>query len=209
MKIHCSHTELRKVTELKVHDHSPYIHSKSQINTLTKIITSSGWRNCIVVSSRDNATIVKGRLLYETALSNNWSEVPVEYQNYNSISDEMADMIADNKVTSMSQIDDFALTDVIEKINLLGGDVGNTGYDQDLLDQIVGQFHDEMSLGGEVEFEIDEDESGIKTVKLIYDETDYKKFAKIITKVCEDTDTVPSQLIYNSVLKAYHEDSGS
>jgi len=209
MKVNCSHTELRKVTELKVHEHSPYIHSRSQIEILTKIIKANGWRNCIVVSARDNFTIVKGRLLYETAMSNGWSEVPVEYQEYDSLTDEMADMIADNRVTSMSQIDDFALTDVIEKINSLGGELGNTGYDQNLLDKIIGQYDDDMMLGGEVEFEIDEDESGIKTVKLIYDEADYREFAKIITKVCEDTDTVPSQLIYNSVLKAYHEDSGS
>ena len=209
MKVNCSHTELRKVTELKVHEHSPYIHSKSQIEILTKIIKANGWRNCIVVSSRDNFTIVKGRLLYETAIANGWSEVPVEYQEYDSLTDEMADMIADNRVTSMSQIDDFALTDVIEKINSLGGELENTGYDQNLLDKIIGQYDDDMMLGGEVEFDIDEDESGIKTVKLIYDEADYREFAKIITTVCEDTDTVPSQLIYNSVLKAYHEDSGS
>ena len=209
MKIHCSHTELRKVTELKVHEHSPYLHSKSQIDTLTKIITSNGWRNCVVVSSRDNATIVKGRLLYETAIANDWDEVPVEYQEYDSLSDEMADMIADNRVTSMSQIDDLVLADVIEKINLIGGDVGNTGYDESMLDAIIGQFHDDMVLGGEVEFEIDEDESGIKTVKLIYDEDDYKEFAQLITTLCKNKDTVPSQLIYNSVSKAYNEDSGS
>lgn len=209
MKIHCSHTELRKVTELKVHEHSPYIHSKSQIDTLTKIINANGWRNCIVVSSRDNATIVKGRLLFETAKSNRWDEVPVEYQDYDSLTDEMADMIADNRITAMSQIDDLVLADVIERISLLGGEVGNTGYDEAMLDAIIGQFHDDMVLGSEVEFEIDEDESGIKTVKLIYDEDDYKVFSNIITKICDDKDTVPSQLIYNSVLKAYHEDSGS
>jgi len=208
MKIYCSHTELRNVTDLKVHEYSPYVHSKSQIAILTKIIQGNGWRNCIVVSARDNMTIVKGRLLFETAVANGWDEVPVEYQEYAGISDEMADMIADNKVTGMSQIDDFALADVIENLSLLGGDIGNTGYDEAMLDAIIGQFHDDIVLGGEVEFEVDEDESGIKTVKLIYDEVDYKLFAKIITKICEDTDTVPSQLIYNSVLKAYHEDSG-
>jgi len=207
MKIHCSHTELRKVDELRVHEYSPYVHSKSQVEILTKIIEGNGWRNCIVVSSRDNATIVKGRLLFETALANEWDEVPVEYQEYDSLSDEMADMIADNKVTSMSQIDDYALADVIEQISSLGGDIGNTGYDENMLDQIIGAYDDDIQLGGEVEFEIEEDDAGIKTVKLIYDEDDYKEFAKIITKICEDTDTVPSQLIYNSVLKAYHEDS--
>lgn len=208
MKIYCSHTELRKVTDLRVHEYSPYVHSKSQIDILTKIIKGNGWRNCIVVSARDNFTIVKGRLLFETAVANGWDEVPVEYQEYAGISDEMADMIADNKVTGMSQIDDYVLADVIENLSSLGGDIGNTGYDEEMLNKIIGAYDDEIQLGGEVEFEIEEDDSGIKTIKLIYDEDDYKTFAKITTKICEDTDAVPSQLIYNSVLKAYHEDSG-
>ena len=167
MKIFCSHTELRNVSDLLVHPKSPYLHSKFQIEILTKIIKNNGWRNCLVVSSRDKSTIVKGRLLFETAKQNGWDEVPVEYQSYSSEAEELADMIADNRVTSMSQIDDYLLADVIEDISALGGEIGNTGYDEDMLDKIIGAYDEEIQLGGEVEFDIEEDDASIKTIKLI------------------------------------------
>ena len=205
--VYCSHEELVNVSDLITHEKSPYIHSQSQVDTLTRVINSNGWRNSIVVSSRDRKTIVKGRLLYETALSNGWTKVPVEYQEYKSIGEEIADMVADNRVSSMSEIDNFILGDVIERIDSLGGDTLSTGFDQSMIDAITGKLDEYISIGGEAEFDVEEEEASIKTLKLIFDDEYYKFFTEKLTEICEEQNKMPSRVIYNLAVAAYENEN--
>lgn len=205
--VYCSHNEMVAVSDLEVHPKSPYIHSESQIVTLSRVIKANGWRNTIVVSGRDKKTIVKGRLLYETALANKWDEVPVEYQEYSSIGEEIADMVADNKVSSMSEIDSFILGDVMERIDEIGGDLLNTGFDQSVVDVITGKLDEAIELGGEAEFDVEEDDSSIKTIKLIYDKDDFEEFTRILKDICESEEKLPSRVIYELALNAHSDES--
>ena len=200
-KIYCEYEREAKLDELRVHPKSPYIHSEDQIITLSRIIENNGWRNNIVVSSRDGKTIVKGRLLYETAKYNDWDKVPIETQEYESEEQELADMVADNKVSSMSEMDDFLLRDVINDISDLEGDVLNTGYNESMLESFIDENDEYIVLGGEKEFEINDEES-IKTIKLIYNEEDYEEFRELVTNLCEEQDEVPSRVIYNLAMEA-------
>ena len=201
--VFCSFSEERSTEDLLVHSKSPYIHSQTQATTLARVIKSNGWRNSIVVSDRDKKTIVKGRLLYETAIAQEWESVPVEYQSYSSVGEEIADMIADNKVTSMSEIDNFILGDVMEHLSDIGGDILNTGFEQHMIDAITGKLDEYISIGGEQEFDVEEEEASIKTLKLIYDNDEYKLFTTLMTAICDKESKLPSQVISDLAHKAY------
>jgi hypothetical protein len=201
IQIFCEYTKEMPTSELQVHEKSPYIHNEDQIIALTKIIENNGWRNSIVVTSRDCKTIIKGRLLYETALYNDWDKVPVEIQEYDTDEAEIADMISDNRVTSMSEMDDFILAEVIEKIDDLGGNIENTGYNEKMLGQFLNNM-DDMIIGGEKEFEI-QDEESIKTIKLIFDSDDFITFKTLMSEICEKKKDVPSNVIYQLAEKAF------
>lgn len=203
--IYCEYSKEANVDELKIHPESPYIHNEDQIIILSKIIENNGWRNNIVVSSRDSSTITKGRLLYETAIYNGWDKVPIEIQEYSSEEEEIADMVSDNKITSMSEMDDFILAEVIERISEIGGDIGNTGYNESMINTFLNSIDEDMVIGGEKEFEI-QDEDSIKTIKLIYDKEDFELFKVLITDACEKENEVPSQLIYKLAFKAYKDE---
>lgn len=198
---------LEQASKLKVHPESPYRHSEYQVELLTQVVRENGWRNPVVVTARDNATIIKGRLLYEAALANGWKKIPVETQEYATEDEELADMIADNRVTAMSEMDSFLLADTVEKISELGGSLESTGYDQSILDAITGRLDGEINLGGEQEFEInEEEENGIRSLRLIFEDEVYEKFVTMLEKRCVATEKTPSRLIFDLAIEANEQE---
>ena len=115
-EIKCLHTEVWPVGRFKANPANPNRHPDEQIKRLAKILLSTGWRNAIVVSSR-SGLIVKGHGRLQAALAAGLEEAPVEIQEYASEAAEMADLIADNRISELSETDQFAAHGVLEELN--------------------------------------------------------------------------------------------
>lgn len=104
MKIHCAHDKVVKLSDLKPHPKNRNKHPKEQIDRLAQILSYQGWRYPIKISNLSGfITSGHGRLL--AALTNGWTEAPVNYQDYDSEEQEYADVQADNAIASWAELD--------------------------------------------------------------------------------------------------------
>lgn len=124
MIIHCLYDELVPIDELKPHPKNNNKHSKEQIERLAKILRYQGFRYPIKVSKRTQF-ITSGHARLLAAKLNKWTEVPVNFQDYESDEQEYADITSDNSIASWSELD-------LSMINLELPDLG-PDFDIDLL----------------------------------------------------------------------------
>lgn len=108
MKIHCLYDKLVPVGELRCHPKNRNKHPEEQVDRLAKILKYQGWRYPIKVSNR-SGYITSGHGRLEAAGLNEWSEVPVNFQDYESDEQEYADVQADNAIASWAELDLAAL----------------------------------------------------------------------------------------------------
>ena len=123
MKIHCKYDKLVPITELKPHNKNANKHPEEQIKRLAKILAYQGFRYPIKVSNQ-TGMITSGHGRVEAAKLNGWLEVPVNFQDYESMDQEIADLHADNAIAEWSDLDlDFLKTQLPElniDLELLG-----------------------------------------------------------------------------------------
>lgn len=96
-RINCEYTKLVSVNNLHPNPKNPNQHTQDQINRLGEIIEYSGWRKPIRVSKR-TGFITAGHGALSAAKTMNWKHVPVDFQHYDSLEQEYADMVADNEI---------------------------------------------------------------------------------------------------------------
>jgi DNA modification methylase len=136
--VHCAHTHLRAVAELKPNPRNPNTHPEPQIKLLAKIIRAQGWRNAIVVSDR-SGLIVKGHGRLMAAKLAGLNEAPVDVQHYDSDESEMEDMLADNRLAELAEPDDALTVELIKSLEAAGRDLDLTGIDADTLAELLGR----------------------------------------------------------------------
>lgn len=104
MIVRCLYDQLVLSKDLKSHPQNRNDHSKEQIIELAEILNYQGWRYPIKVSKQSGfITSGHGRLM--AALLNKWTEVPVNFQDYDSPEQEYADVQADNAIALWAQMD--------------------------------------------------------------------------------------------------------
>lgn len=102
-KYNCSYSKLVDLTKLKPNPENPNEHPPEQIERLAKVIAYQGQRSPIVVSNRSGLiTKGHGRLLALKHLG--WKQAAVDYQDYDSEEQEYADVVADNALSSWSEL---------------------------------------------------------------------------------------------------------
>lgn len=123
MKIRCSHDALVLVDDLKPHPRNRNKHPQDQIERLAKVLEYQGWRYPVKISTRSSfVTAGHGRI--EAAKLLGWTEVPVNFQDYDDEEMEYLDVIADNSIASWAELD-------LASINV---DIGELGpFNLDLL----------------------------------------------------------------------------
>lgn len=130
--VFCGYDKIVPIDHLCPNPRNPNRHPAAQITKLAAIIAATGWRNNITVSSR-SGLIVRGhgRLLAAQRLK--VTAVPIEYQDYTSEAEELADLAADNRIAELSLMDNAALTNLL---NLIIDDVplSLAGFDNIELD---------------------------------------------------------------------------
>lgn len=146
--IYCCYDKEVEVSKLIPNPKNPNKHPEEQIKLLAKIIEKNGWRNPIVVS-RQSGYIVKGhgRLLAAELLK--CKTVPVDYQDYENESLEMADLMADNRIAELSTNDKRKLLNLFEEFDTGEVDFDLSGYSEDDYKKLAHSFD---------EFELKEDE---------------------------------------------------
>jgi hypothetical protein len=115
VEIHCVYSHLRHPQELKPNPDNPNRHSAHQISLLASIIQEQGWRAPVTVSNR-SGLVVRGHGRLEAALLLGLTQVPVDAQDYETEADELADLVADNRLSELAEMDEGGLKTIMEKI---------------------------------------------------------------------------------------------
>jgi len=103
MKIQCLYDALVPIDNLKSHPRNRNEHPSDQVIRLSEILEYQGWRYPVKISKR-SGYITSGHGRVMAAKINNWKEVPVNYQDYESEEQEYADIIADNSIASWAEL---------------------------------------------------------------------------------------------------------
>lgn len=119
----------RLVSELKPHPHNPNKHGERQVKLLTAIVKEAGWRAPIIVSLR-SGYITKGHCRLMVAKALGVRHVPVEMQVYNTEAEELADMVADNRIAELADLDYDDVGRIMDTLRTEGFDMTLTGFDQ-------------------------------------------------------------------------------
>jgi hypothetical protein len=133
--IKCAHDKLVDVDSLLENPRNPNKHPERQIEMLAKIIDHQGQRSPVVVSNR-SGLIVKGHGRLEAMRSLGWTQVAVDYQDYQNEVEEFQDMVADNKIAELATHDDNFMIEGIQDLDLGDSDFELLGMDDFNLDPI-------------------------------------------------------------------------
>ena len=158
MAVYCVYDEIIEIEKLKENPKNPNTHSSEQIGLLAKVIQKTGWRAPITISSL-SGLIVKGHGRLQAAKAAGYKKVPVEYQNFKDEEEEMAALLADNKIAELAEIDDEKLKEIFNEFNF--EDLTLTGYSEDELKEFADMF-EEAELLKDVDEEPEEVETRCK-----------------------------------------------
>lgn len=132
-KIYCAYTKLVPTKKIKPNPRNPNHHPQRQLDLLEKIIRGQGWRSPITISKR-SGFIVRGHGRYMAALQAGIKLCPVDFQNYKSEREEMADLLADNRISEFSEVNLDEIRVILKDLNQADFDLALTGYDDIKID---------------------------------------------------------------------------
>lgn len=121
IEVWCSFDKLVPVGELKSNPRNPNTHPQRQIELLAKNIRYFGWRHSIVVS-KQSGLIVSGHGRLMAAKQLGVEVVPVDYQDFTNENDELAVLVADNRLAELSTVD-------LNELEKIAGDWKATDFD--------------------------------------------------------------------------------
>lgn len=139
MAVYSAYDEIVKIEELKENPKNPNTHSEHQIELLAEVIKKTGWRASITVSNL-SGYIVKGHGRLQAAKFAGFKEVPVEYQNFKDEEEEMAALLADNKIAELAEIDEEKLKEIFNEFDF--DDLFLTGFSQDEFNDLTDIFEE-------------------------------------------------------------------
>lgn len=136
IEVWCGFDKLVPVEDLKPNPRNPNTHPARQIELLGKNIRYFGWRHPITVSKR-SGLIVAGHGRLAAARHLGLQLVPVDYQDFASDNDEMAVLVADNRLAELASIDLNSLESVVNDLKVDGFDTLLTGFEDADLDSLL------------------------------------------------------------------------
>ena len=137
--VHCAFDKMVAIEELKPNPQNPNTHPKEQVELLAEIIKRTGWRSPITVST-NSGLIVKGHGRLMAAELLGCKTVPVDFQDYENESLELADLMADNKIAELSEIDNKKLLNLFEEFDSGEVDFSLSGYDEKFYKELAHSF---------------------------------------------------------------------
>ena len=137
MAVYCAYDKIVQLEELKENPKNPNKHSEEQIELLAEVIKKTGWRASITVSTL-SGLIVKGHGRLQAAKFAGFTEVPVEFQSFKDDEEEMAALLADNKIAELAEIDNELLKEIFNEFDF--DDLSLTRYSQNEFDDLTDIF---------------------------------------------------------------------
>lgn len=138
VKIDCAYDKLVEIQRIKPNKANPNIHPASQVEKLAKIIQNHGWRHPLTVSNR-SGLLVAGHCRLEAAKLLKLKKVPVDYQDFASDAEELAVLVADNKIAEFSEIDGLKMADILVELDQVNYDLDLTALESaEIEDYIIG-----------------------------------------------------------------------
>ena len=134
--VYCSHDEIVDIMKVIPNPKNPNMHPERQIEILSQVIKAQGWRKPITVSRR-SGFVVSGHGRLQAALILGTNKVPVDYQNYANEAEEYADLVADNRISELSTINEDMLIDILNELNDTDIDTILTGYEYHEIDDLI------------------------------------------------------------------------
>lgn len=162
IEVWCGFDKLVPVEDLKPNPRNPNTHPARQIELLAKNIRYFGWRHPVTVSKR-SGLIVAGHGRLAAAQNLGLQLVPVDYQDFASESDEMAVLVADNRLAELASIDLNSLESVVNELKVDGFDTLLTGFEEADLDSLLNPQGEGIGDAGEGEEDL---EKGDVTIAL-------------------------------------------
>ena len=137
--VHCAFDKMVALDELKPNPRNPNTHPKEQVELLAEIIKKTGWRAPITVSNL-SGLIVKGHGRLMAAELLGCKTVPVDFQDYENESLELADLMADNRIAELSEIDNKKLLNLFEEFDSGEVEFSLSGYDEKFYKELAHSF---------------------------------------------------------------------
>jgi len=135
--VHCAYDEAIDVVNLVEHPKNSNAHGDKQVALLARVIKAQGWRSPITVS-RKSGFIVAGHGRLEAAKVLNVEKVPVDYQDFKTEADELAHLLADNRIAELSELDLSGVSKAFEELKALDFDVELTGFEDADFAKLLG-----------------------------------------------------------------------
>ena len=138
VEVWCSFDKLVPVGDLKPNPRNPNTHPAKQVELLAKNIRYFGFRHPITVS-RLSGCIVAGHGRLAAAKALGVQLVPVDFQDFANENDEMAVLVADNRLAELATTDLNTLESVIKDLKVADFDTLLTGFEEGDLESLLGQ----------------------------------------------------------------------
>ena len=107
---------------------------------LCKMLRHQGWREAIIVS-KQSGLVVCGHGRLKAAKLMGLEKVPVDLQDFESEAEEHAHMVADNRIAELSSFDNDSLKEILLTLDTGALDMDLTGYEEQVLENLMTQFH--------------------------------------------------------------------
>jgi hypothetical protein len=102
--VHCAYHKMVPIGDLKPNPANPNKHPAKQLDLYAAAIAAHGWRESVTVSKL-SGLVVRGHGALLAARLIGAIEIPVEYQDYATAQEELADLLADNRLAHLSTTD--------------------------------------------------------------------------------------------------------
>ncbi|OHB52624.1 MAG: hypothetical protein A2Y12_03650 [Planctomycetes bacterium GWF2_42_9] len=150
--INCVYDDLVPIEDLKPNPLNPNVHPQYQIEKLAGLLKAHGWRIPITVSIL-SGQVVSGHARLEAARLLAMHCVPVDYQDFDSKSQEYAVLVADNAIADLASFDNVKLAEVLKELENVDYPLELTAFDTDQLKdfqssqpQITSSFFDDDAV---------------------------------------------------------------
>lgn len=134
--VFCAHDAIVPLKDLRPNPKNPNQHPPEQIKLLASIIKATGWRAPITVSKR-SGLVTKGHGRLMAAQLDDLTDAPVDYQDYASEAEELADLTADNRIAELATTDNKMLAEVFADIDTGEIPFMLSGYTEDEYGDLV------------------------------------------------------------------------
>lgn len=192
IKIRCRHSEAVDPATLVPHPRNPNEHSDREIELLGRILPHQGWRSPIVVSKRSGYVICgHGRL--KAAMAVGCEIVPVDIQDFEDEATEFAHMIADNRLSELSEFNYENVAGIFQDVEATGMDLDLTGFLDFERSPFLQAKWEPDTLKDLEDFE---NKPGQKSIKLTDDQVEiFNRAAEKVREVCDKPSMGDGQII--------------